>query len=504
MGKILTTKIDRFDGGMANDVRSKESNKARLIKHFDALSFPHRLVPHRESETGNDTIARKIDTFCYVNSLGLVGLGTSASKATVFYKNVYTDGVWETTANNASVVADKASNGFAIYYPATGLVYVTTGTSNVEAYDPTGTNPFVTQSVGLWSSGGRACLHSKDDTLYVSYQHSTLGARIAKYDGSTWTIPALTLGLRYTITAMCEYGNYLAIACKTSDSFGDRSKVFLWDRDSSLTTLSESIDWGYGKLEFLESYEGALIGVSYQDSAVFQSNRLGPERLSIKAYTGNVPTEILNLISDTTAYPAALLGQLYGTGFQKTNNRLYFLAGIQIDGTVLNGLWSIGKVANQPYALQLEYLPNNDTTVTSMEGFYVAGSFAFIAYNNDGSLSKTIETLSYSATSTWESLKYDLGEVSLKKKLLGVSVNTVPLPTAGQVVLKYKADSDTSWTTIFTHTTDNSVSHSSVNIESTGANLPEFNEIQFQIESTGGAEITGLTFDCEVMGKRPY
>jgi hypothetical protein len=36
-----------------------------------------------------------------------------------------------------------------------------------------------------------------------------------------------------------------------------------------------------------------------------------------------------------------------------------------------------------------------------------------------------------------------------------------------------------------------------ITIESTGKNLPEFNEIQFQITSTGGAEITGLKFVYE-------
>jgi len=81
---------------------------------------------------------------------------------------------------------------------------------------------------------------------------------------------------------------------------------------------------------------------------------------------------------------------------------------------------------------------------------------------------------------------------------------TDALPAAGQVVLKYRKDEDTSFTTIFTHTTDNSISHDAVNIESSGAQLPEFREIIFRIESTGNAKITGLKFKYDVLPKNAY
>ena len=70
------------------------------------------------------------------------------------------------------------------------------------------------------------------------------------------------------------------------------------------------------------------------------------------------------------------------------------------------------------------------------------------------------------------------------------------------MVLQYATDEDIttgSFTTIFTNTTDNSISQSNVD------SLPkEYKEIQFRIESTGNAEITGLTFKEEVTGKRNY
>ena len=101
-------------------------------------------------------------------------------------------------------------------------------------------------------------------------------------------------------------------------------------------------------------------------------------------------------------------------------------------------------------------------------------------------------------------MKINFDDIRITKKLVGVTVETEALPTAGQVVLKYRKDEETSWTTIFTNTTDNSLSHSAINIESTGVTLPQFKEIQFQIISTGNAVITGLRFKIEIIDKEPY
>jgi len=72
------------------------------------------------------------------------------------------------------------------------------------------------------------------------------------------------------------------------------------------------------------------------------------------------------------------------------------------------------------------------------------------------------------------------------------------------VVLSYKKDGDTSWTQIFSHSTLNSLSHSAVNIESTGVTLPEYREIQFQIQSVGGAVFTGGKAHAEQLDKDIY
>ena len=71
------------------------------------------------------------------------------------------------------------------------------------------------------------------------------------------------------------------------------------------------------------------------------------------------------------------------------------------------------------------------------------------------------------------------------------------LNSEGQVVLKYRKDNETTWTTIFTNTTENSISHEACNIESTGENLPQFKDIQFRIECSGSVGLLGLRFRYE-------
>lgn len=67
----------------------------------------------------------------------------------------------------------------------------------------------------------------------------------------------------------------------------------------------------------------------------------------------------------------------------------------------------------------------------------------------------------------------------------------------GQVVLKYKKDRELSWTTIFTETSDIKLRHTAINIESSGATLPLYREIEFRLESTKGMSITGFKFKYE-------
>jgi hypothetical protein len=160
-------------------------------------------------------------------------------------------------------------------------------------------------------------------------------------------------------------------------------------------------------------------------------------------------------------------------------------------GTEYNeGLWSFGrKNVAFPYALTLDVIDENINT-SGIQAFGSAGNYFFITHSADGSIDKTSATATYTFTSIYESQIYDIGDVSKTKQLLMFIVGTAPIPAGGSITVKYKVDSDTSWTTVGTVNTTGEVARDFMAIESTGDAFATFGEVRFRIESTGGAELT--------------
>ena len=489
MGKIYAQKINDFSKGITNDVRKKDSRYAQMIKSFDAHTYTHKLEPFRSSESA-DTIpdTRKAVNFLYANSrLYALGVVSGTSRAEINYKDTADIGGtgWTSPSNGQSSAGSRNENFFIEYK---NYIYgARAGTTLWRHGDITGSPTWSDSWQSLTHTNmEQGLVHSKDDILYIPYDN-----KIAKWDNTTFTSAALTLPTDRRITSICEYGNYLAIATKPLSGVG-KSVVYLWDRDSTiLTTISESIIWGDEDLKVLEVIDGILIGISIKTSSA--GNSTFKKEIIFRYLSGSIPIVFQRLIADVSTTLTL------DTAKQKVGSYLYFLLLITIDGVRQAGVWKVGKSASGAFSVTLDNVPNNDTGVTSsvtLEGFFIIGSFVFIAYiDTTSELTSTNDVETYSVSATYESLKF--GEATQNKKLISVGVTTEYLPSGGQIILKYKKDSETTWTTIFTHTTANSLFHEAVNIESSGANLPTFREIQFQILSTGGAVITGLIFKYE-------
>ncbi len=192
---------------------------------------------------------------------------------------------------------------------------------------------------------------------------------------------------------------------------------------------------------------------------------------------------------------------------------------------------------------------NNDTALTNGQpkGFLKFGDWLVASFDDNGTY-KTTDTNNSAAFSSQTSIYQTLifGESYLKFKIKSVGVMTTPLPAGGTVALSYKKDAETAFTTIFSHTTVTAGSfvagikytilsvgttdftaigasantvgvefvatgvgsgtgvgarfplfHEAINIESSGAQLPQFRELTLQIASMGGAEITGFWIQAE-------
>lgn len=500
MGKITQTIVNSFTRGMTNDPRHEDKRFSRLIKHYDCLSARNKLIPHRSHEADGSTgDTEKLVKFVSLNDKHYaLGVVSGNLRPNIFERASLPAGAWSQSGGTFGVDAgDRSEN---LFIPYQGLIFGARGGTAIWQWSYTAGGAYTqTQQALTYTDIGQGLVHSKDERLYIPY-YTTDGSgnfipKIAKFNSSfAFTAAALTLPANNIIVDLCEYGNYLAIATRPRYE-GGRSTVYLWNRDDSLETLSEEVDWGTDNLHIIEQMDGFLIGISSSDVSALN---FAP-KLVFRQMVGVGAKKFLELtVGPTTS-------QVQYGGKQKANDRLYFMMSVEIDGVQLDGVWTLGAAESGAFALSLDRLLNNDTAITSCvpKGFHLLGDYMTVAYTESSTytIKRTNNDTAFSASSIYESEIFNDGDSSLTKKLLSVSVSTEYLPADGQIVLKYKKDEETSFTTIFTHGTDNSISHTAINIESTGATLPEFKEITFRIESTGKAVVTGLKMKTEIIDK---
>ena len=497
MGKI-TIKIDRFDGGISSDLRSKTSNKYSITKHFDTFSYPHRLVPRQKSAaiTGEDKTVKIVKMiwapYGSATVFRLWGFGSGATDKVVAQTYNEAGGIWEAWSGQSS-----GARWTQVFFHYNNYVYSFHTTTKLGRNDCVAGSGYADfQTVATITSLAEPVYHPADDNAYFFVNNVVHVLTRA----DAWST-GLTLPTNLKIACACAHGDYLAIGCAPIDATlrTEHSIVYLWDRDSSLATLTARYDFGQGAIKHLASLDGRLIGVV--DTGIGNLN---------------LPIEAAVLICEASGTTMRILNRIpvddgdYSSPFTDTRavkyDKLYFPLKATLDGDTRLGIWSVDSSGRTT----IDYV---EEEATSYEHILPFGDTWYICHSGDYStnISSTYNVLgthfSTTLASIYESLIFDGGDTSQKKKLLGVTVMFEPLPTAGQVVLKYKLDADldaASWTTIFTHTTDDSLSHSAVNRESGGVQFPEFKEIQFQISSTGGAVITGLKCRYEIVGKDIY
>jgi len=498
MSKQVLIKFDTTNGGMTNDARDTTPGVFRVTKNFDNYTNTHKLTPHRSMEVDAVTESTldefRITKFVPTSS-GLFGFGvvsSADSHAQVYVKTTASDptAVW-TTASGTSTSASGGARSDVLFVLYRNYLYGANSTGVWKYGDISGSPGTQTFTYNEYTTNvptAQGIVHSKDDILYIPSN-----AKIIVNNAGSWSV-GLTLPTNSTITSICEHGNYLAIACDQPEG---TSVVYLWDRDSSLSTTSEKIDWGVGSLKLIENIGGTLVGISTTSANL---TGLTP-KVMIKYYNG----ADVDIIKEYECSLATIVA-----GKQKFNNLFYFLAEMTIEGTALKGLWKIAKKPGGGLTVSFDRMPRNDTALDAgtLKGFYRWGDYVFIAYlvptTGLYTVWRTNDQATYSASSIVETIKYDAGDAGAFKDTVGATVTFEPLPSGGSVSLAYKCDAETSFTTLFTHTTQDSVSHSAVNVESTGAKVPQHKLIEWRITSSGGAEITG--FECleEITGKKPY
>src|SRR3990167_3503304 len=433
-----------------------------------------------------------------------LGVVSGTTRAKIFIKSTAAGGSWDEATTGEDSNTGMNENLFVFYK---NKIFGARNGSHIWQFEIS-SNTFTTAHQAVtYTQIFQGLVHSKDDILYVPYYNGT-ASYIASYNDSSWNLTALTLPTSMIPVCISEYGNYLAIACKQKNIQSGPSVVYLWDRDSSLSTLSESINWGPESLEMIEEIDGALVGVSVFANTSTETITTRP-KIVFKVYAGGSPRaqqflEIPLTSSTVNANQLPTVNLTNGVAMvkQKENNRVLFNLSCEINSVQYDAIWAIARLADGSLSVSIDRLMNNDTALTSNlvepKGFFKFGDYMVVGFEDNGTYvaNMTINAATFTAqTSVYESLVF--GESYLKFKLKSAGVMTEPLLAAGQVVLKYKIDAETSFTTIFTHTTDDSLFHEAINIESSGNALPEFRELTLRIESTGGAVVTGFWAQAE-------
>lgn len=487
---MKTVVVNRFDGNMVNDPRSSAVGACQVCQHFDSFTNKHKLTPYRSAETGDSSAStNQIANYAYIGgTLYGNGIASGSGFTKLFTRTNFTDAVWTADAGGYSLASARADADlpFFIYYKTTGKIYGVRAGQFVYSVVPATSANATEKDLSTYTNVSNGVVHSKDDVLYVGYDN-----KIAKNNNGSWTAPALTLPTDFIITSICEYGNYLAIAARSSK--GLVSRVWLWDRDATLTTLSESIDWGEGNLMVLEELAGYLIGVSFvgtTGSFNFQS------RVAFRSYSGSGGAQLFEQFVGFSQSPAisAGLGSAAGTFKQKVNSRILFSANIPIVTTSYTGIWAIAKT-DTGFSVALDRLPTTTSSTFLPYGLIQLGDYVFFSYSNSATfaMDKTDDVSNYTTTSVYESVinpNMPEGDKVLDKELMTVAVAMTPLTSGQQVVIKYKVDGG-SWTSIATITT---VGQTVYEATQASAQFSSGREFEFHIESTGGAEITGFAY----------
>lgn len=505
---MKTVTVQNFHGGIADDIYENVVGQFAIAKHFDILTYPKRLQPLRGMMS--DTPGTAIGNIILASDGLLYGLGIEPgfSSTTLFKRTGYgASDVWAslewdgsgTPSYNFLVEFTNAHiNNRQFYWGTSGGIYAS-GASGISSL-------MALSFIHL----GQGFVHPKDQILYVPYDNNigTITNAAETINTAQFVLPS-----QYIIPCLTNYGNYLAIPAYVSSGVTNNSSiVYLSDRDTSLTTFAESINWGAGKLKVLNNLDGVLIGIS-EVSSFDGSQNQDVASIVIKGYNGGTDPFLIKEIKANhlfgASHPEATINQRVNFVYK---NRLYFSININPNDGIQSayyGLWSIGKnKVNGQYSVTMERVATNDNSELGIIAAAFNGDFVSMCHTTEGTLTCTINGQSsattYAATSVYESvINPNMPEIDqiYKKTLMAVGIQTAPLQIGQQVVMKYRADSTGAWTPLFTKTStspDTDVATYEHSLSGSGGSLIGRN-LEFRLESTGGAIITGYSYKYQFL-----
>lgn len=496
MEDTTTVIINRFDGGHAEDVRTENTNECETCDNYDVFSNPHMLKPYIDqvaetvsSGVVTDQKITDVDSMVILGVTEMIALGQNGSSDTspTFFRKTSTSDITSPWQNYASAATSgsKVAGTLCVYKGKGYALGDTASAYKLVEWDGTSTVTDKGSLGGYAFPPARPFVHPEDNILYMGAANI-----ISKYDGTTFTGTAFTLPNDKVIVSLTNYGAYLVIVCRPKNGVGN-STMYFWGRDTSLTTVQESIDLGSSQVNIVENVDNQL-WVASSMTQVGNFGNILQNRLFLTIYAGGSLVPIKEV----------LLGSLFGTALnvikRKMNNKIFF--GFSNDTSI----YCFGKNKAGRYFLSHNRgLPSGTSTLW---GISFAGDIMWTAFDTAlqaNQLKRTVslsESQTYNATSSYRTTinpNMSPAHRGRKKKLISIQV-LVDDATTGATVLKYSVDGS-AFTTCVSQSNASNIFKVEALAESTGTPFQDGIEYQFQVDTTGNVPIKEIRYRYQLM-----
>lgn len=334
---------------------------------------------------------------------------------------------------------------------------------------------------------GPMCI--QNNKLYIGN-----GNLLASWDGTTFTVNALTLPSQQKIISLCPWGKYVVLAVSfphTDTSAGTQSKLLFWDGSAELPEFSK--DCPPGRLVGIRNMGDEIIGVVMNVAS--DTDHTG--FLNIIKWSGGAVNVVWRHRLPGTAYAATL----FRNNGLDVKSGIFYIGGILITSATdnyLNGVFTYGQpVPGGSHAFN-HAIRVPGTTLQQLHCSKWLGTNLYVSvYDNTGTDYKIVRTTGTADNFEdfqYDSLIFDGGNPYQEKEIKKIIISTKTLPTNAVITLKYKVNRASSWTTIGTMTSGNQATFPDIS----GVAFNNFRELQLQLSSNmssgaGLIEVTDIT-----------
>jgi hypothetical protein len=334
----------------------------------------------------------------------------------------------------------------------------------------------------------KAVVEFAPDSLFYASKYNR---NILSIDGGTGTDNVKTTGM-YVTDLQAGDEQLGLFGFRFSPNF---AQLLLWDTNSML--VDQNIEFGKGRGKALGYVSGVWIGVVDENlsgnNSEFNEEENGQHSFAVKYASGGSAETLVRIFGKTNTNGKVMPNR------GKYRDCMLFEARVPTDSdgtTFKQGIWAVGR--NAQGGLALSHLLDT-AELGTIEAYHTFGSYHYFAHAGDGSISRLDDFTSgtYDVAAVYETLIFGADSPNFKK-FNGISVHTENLPASGSVVVKYRTDEDSSWTTLGTSSTTGTQIHNF-----TGT-LGNFQEIQFREEITGNAPMKNVYISLEDLDTTPY